>query len=70
MIYYRHWTHAAAYWLRLYAASRKVASSKSDEENEFFFSIFLILPAAISSGAYSASNRNEYQKQTNNVSGK
>jgi hypothetical protein len=28
-----------------------------------FSSIYLILPAAIGSGVYSASNRNEYQKQ-------
>jgi hypothetical protein len=30
---------------------------------------YLILPAALDPGAYSASNTNEYQKQTNNVSG-
>jgi hypothetical protein len=35
-----------------------------------FFSIYLILPAALGPGVYSASNRNEYQKQKNNhVSG-
>jgi hypothetical protein len=34
------------------------------------FSIHLILPAALDPGVYSASNRNEYQKQkNNNVSG-
>jgi hypothetical protein len=33
------------------------------------FSIYLILPAAVDPGVYSASNRNEYQKQRNNVSG-
>jgi hypothetical protein len=32
------------------------------------FSNCLILPAAIDPGVYSASNRNEYQKQKNNVS--
>jgi hypothetical protein len=32
------------------------------------FSIYLILPAALGPGDYSASNRNEYQKQKNNVS--
>jgi hypothetical protein len=48
--------------------SRKVASSKSDKVNEFF-SIYLILPAALRPGVSSASNRNEYQKQKNNVSG-
>jgi hypothetical protein len=30
-----------------------------------FFSIYLILLAALGPGVYSASNRNEYQKQTN-----
>jgi hypothetical protein len=34
-----------------------------------YFSIYLILPAAIGPGVYSASNKNEYQKQKNNVSG-
>jgi hypothetical protein len=34
-----------------------------------FFSIHLILPAALGLGVYSAFNRNEYQKQKNNVSG-
>jgi hypothetical protein len=32
-------------------------------------SIYLILPAALGPGVYTASNRNEYQKQRNNVSG-
>jgi hypothetical protein len=32
-------------------------------------SLYLILPAALDPGIYSASNRNEYQKQKNNVSG-
>jgi hypothetical protein len=31
----------------------------------FSFSIYLILPAALGPGVYSASNRNEYQKQKN-----
>jgi hypothetical protein len=34
-----------------------------------FFSIYLILPAALGPEVYSASNRNEYQKQENNISG-
>jgi hypothetical protein len=33
------------------------------------FSIYLILLAALGLGVYSACNRNEYQKQKNNVSG-
>jgi hypothetical protein len=35
----------------------------------FFFSIYLILPAKPGTGVYSASNRNEDQSQKNNVSG-
>jgi hypothetical protein len=31
----------------------------------FFFSNYLILPAAVGLGVYSASNTNEYQKQKN-----
>jgi hypothetical protein len=34
-----------------------------------FFSIYFILPAALGPGVYSSYNRNEHQKQTNNVSG-
>jgi hypothetical protein len=34
-----------------------------------FSSIYLILPAALGPGVYSASHRNEYQKQKNNGSG-
>jgi hypothetical protein len=49
---------AVAFWLRHYATNRMVAGS-----NDFFFSIYLILPAALRSGVYSASNKNEYQKQ-------
>jgi hypothetical protein len=30
------------------------------------FSIYLILPAALDSGVYSASNRKEYQEHKNN----
>jgi hypothetical protein len=38
--------------------------------SELIFSIYLILPAALDPGVYSASSRrNEYQKQKNNVSG-
>jgi hypothetical protein len=31
--------------------------------NDFFFSIYLILPTALGLGVHSASDRNEYQKQ-------
>jgi hypothetical protein len=33
------------------------------------FSVYLILQVALGPGVYSASNRNECQKQVNNVSG-
>jgi hypothetical protein len=33
-----------------------------------FFSVYLILPAALGPEVHSASNRNEYQEQKNNVS--
>jgi hypothetical protein len=32
------------------------------------FSIYLIIPVALVPGVYSASNRNEYQEQKNNIS--
>jgi hypothetical protein len=38
----------------------------TDEAN---FLIYLILPAALGLGVYSALNRNEYQKHKHNVSG-
>jgi hypothetical protein len=38
------------------------------DENEFF-SVYLILPAALGPEVHSASSRNEFQKQKNNVSG-
>jgi hypothetical protein len=37
--------------------------------DEAIFLIYLILPAAQGPGGYSASNRNEFQKHKNNVSG-
>jgi hypothetical protein len=54
--------------LRNYATSRKLPGSRPDEVNGFF-SIYLILPAALGSGVYSASNRNEFYKHTNNDAG-
>jgi hypothetical protein len=36
--------------------------SRPDEVNEFF-SIYLILPAGLDPGVYTATKRNEYQKQ-------
>jgi hypothetical protein len=37
-------------------------------QGELNFSTYLIFPAAVGLGVYSACNRNEYQKQKNNVS--
>jgi hypothetical protein len=34
-----------------------------------YFSIYVIIPVALDPGVYSASNRNEYQKQKINASG-
>jgi hypothetical protein len=45
-----------------------VAGSRPDW-GEPFFSIYLILPAALGPEVYSVSDRNENQKQKNNVSG-
>jgi hypothetical protein len=42
--------------------------SRPDEVNDFL-SIYLILPATLGPGVYSALNRNEYQKQRNTGSG-
>jgi hypothetical protein len=53
--------HAVVKWLRHYATNRKVAGLIPDE---VIFKIYLILPAALGSGVYLASNRNEYQKLT------
>jgi hypothetical protein len=36
-----------------------------NEVNDFFFSIYVILPAVLGPEVYSASNRNENQKQRN-----
>jgi hypothetical protein len=44
------------------ATSLKVPGSRPDEVTDFFFLIYLILPAALGPGVHSASNRNEYQK--------
>jgi hypothetical protein len=43
---------------------------RPDEVNDFFLPIYLIFLVVLGPGVYSASNRNEYQKQkNNNVSG-
>jgi hypothetical protein len=53
--------------LRHYATSWKVADSSPDEVIEYF-AIYLILPAAVGPGVYSAPNKNEYYKQRKYVS--
>jgi hypothetical protein len=50
-----------ALWERHYAEDQKVADSRPDEVKEFF-AIYLMLPAALGPGVFSASNRIEYQK--------
>jgi hypothetical protein len=40
-----------------------VCKLQKDFYVEVFFSVYLILAAALSPGVYSASNKNEYQKQ-------
>jgi hypothetical protein len=47
--------------------SWKVAGSRRNVVNQFF-SICVFLPDALDPGVHSVSNRNEYQKQKNNVS--
>jgi hypothetical protein len=51
-----------------YATSRKVAGLRPSKVNDFFL-IYLILPAELGPGVYSASNINECLKQKNHVSG-
>jgi hypothetical protein len=60
--------HVSVMVKALCSTSWEVAVSRPDEVNDFF-SIYLILPAALGPGVFSASNRNEYQKQKNNVFG-
>jgi hypothetical protein len=48
---------------------RGLESGRGQSLFVFCLSIYLILPAALGLGIYSASNRNEYQKQKNNVLG-
>jgi hypothetical protein len=47
---------------------RKKKANKLDENDELF-SIYLILLATLGPGVYSASDRKEYQKHKNYVSG-
>jgi hypothetical protein len=53
----------------IYLEFTRLTTKHPDEVNEFFFSFYLIPPTAINLGVYSASNRNEYQKQKSNISG-
>jgi hypothetical protein len=56
-----HW------WLRHNATSWKVTGSRPYEV--ILFLIYLILLATLDPEVHSVSNKNEYQKQENNVSG-
>jgi hypothetical protein len=51
-----------------YTLCTRILCISSDEVTEFL-SIYLIFPAVLDPGVYSASNSNEYQKQKNSVSG-
>jgi hypothetical protein len=53
--------------VRHYATSCKVVGSSPDEVD--YFSIYLILPAALCPGVDSASNRNEYQESSWGIKG-
>jgi hypothetical protein len=57
--------HAEVKWLRHYATSQEITGSRPIGGERILFSIYLIL-AALGPGVHSASNRDEYQKQTNN----
>jgi hypothetical protein len=63
-LYLINWGARGSIVVKALATNRKVACSISDEVT---FLIYLILPAALGPGVYSASNRNEYQKQKNNI---
>jgi hypothetical protein len=45
-----------------------MVSTNIEDVNEFS-SVYLIFPAALGPGVYSASNRSEYQNENNNVAG-
>jgi hypothetical protein len=60
---YRHIQTAGRSYKRTFLKIMKVP-------DKVIFQIYLILPAALGPGVYSASNRNEYQKHKNNVSGR
>jgi hypothetical protein len=56
-------THKGSVVVKALCYKRKVAGSIPDE---VIFLIYLILPAALGPGVYSASNWNENQKHKNN----
>jgi hypothetical protein len=65
---YLNTEHAVAQWLRHMLQAERSRVRDSTRRITFFL-IYLILPAALGPGAYSASNRIEYQKQEKIVSG-
>jgi hypothetical protein len=54
---------------RVSTTFQKASSTEMEEECKQLYVIYLIFPAVLGSGVYSASNRIEYQKHKNNVSG-
>jgi hypothetical protein len=57
--------HAIAYLVE--ALCYKSEFRTFDSQRGHFFSVYSIFPATLDPGVYFASNRNEYQKQKNNV---
>jgi hypothetical protein len=71
------WTHPVGWYKEVALGSNSrvmpeflcFSGSRPDEVKRYFFLIYLILPASLGPGVFSSSNNNEYQMQTNNVSG-
>jgi hypothetical protein len=59
--------HAVAQWLRHYA-TKPEGRGFEIRWAEYIFPVYLILSAALGPRIYLAPNRNEYQKQKNNIS--
>jgi hypothetical protein len=66
--YIPNWGHAVVVEALCYNPEGRGFQTRRCEWFFFFFSIYLILPAALGPGVHSTSNRNEHQKQKNNIS--